>query len=108
MATLKRKDRSPYWHGIYKLANGKFRSRSTKTTKRREARRIVNEWEVEEQKIREGKSDQAREVREFIERYFADQHRKGWNRDDAIKAICKIQEIATGKELKEGGGWGDG
>ena len=21
MATLKRKDRSPYWHGIYKLAN---------------------------------------------------------------------------------------
>ena len=100
MATLKRKDRSPYWHGIYKLANGNFRSRSTKTTQKREARRIVNEWEVEEQKIREGKSDQAREVREFIERYFADQHRKGWNRDDAIKAICKIQEIATGKELK--------
>ena len=53
MATLKRKDRSPYWHGIYKLANGKFRSRSTKTTQKREARRIVNEWEVEEQKIRE-------------------------------------------------------
>ena len=52
MATLKRKDRSPYWHGIYKLANGKFRSRSTKTTQKREARRIVNEWEVEEQKIR--------------------------------------------------------
>ena len=51
MATLKRKDRSPYWHGIYKLANGKLRSRSTKTTKKREARRIVNEWELEEQKI---------------------------------------------------------
>ena len=46
MATLKRKDRSPYWHGIYKLANGKLRSRSTKTTKKREARRIVNEWEL--------------------------------------------------------------
>ena len=87
MATLKRKDRSPYWHRIYKLANGKFRSRSTKTTQKREARRIVNEWEVEEQKIREGKSEQAREVREFIECYFADEHRKGWNRDDAIKDI---------------------
>jgi len=87
MATLKRKDRSPYWHRIYKLANGKFRSRSTKTTQKREARRIVNEWEVEEQKIREGKSEQASEVREFIERYFADEHRKGWNRDDAIKDI---------------------
>ena len=90
MATLKRKDRSPYWHGIYKLANGKFRSRSTKTTQKREARRIVNEWEVEEQKIREGKSEQAREVREFIERYFADQHRKGWNNSTLASEWNKV------------------
>ena len=100
MATLKRKDRSPYWHGIYKLANGKLRSRSTKTTKKREARRIVNEWELEEQKIRNGKSDEAREIREFMERYVADQHRKGWSAEDAIKAIVKLQEIGSGKELK--------
>ena len=100
MATLKRKDRSPYWHGIYKRANGKLRSRSTKTTKKREARRIVNEWELEEQKIRNGKSDEAREIREFMERYVADQHRKGWSAEDAIKAIVKLQEIGSGKELK--------
>ena len=95
MATLKRKDRSPYWHGIYKLANGKLRSRSTKTTKNAKLVELLMN-EIRRTKIRNGKSDEARDPRIYgtLCRRSA---RKGWSAEDAIKAIVKLQEIGSGK-----------
>jgi integrase len=46
MASIHRKKRSPYWQGYWRDANGKPHYRSTKQTTRKEARRVVELWEL--------------------------------------------------------------
>ena len=45
MPALRKKPRSPYWFGCFTLPDGRRTQRSTKTTNRREALKIVSEWE---------------------------------------------------------------
>lgn len=45
MPALRRKPRSPFWFGCFTLPDGRRTQRSTKTGNRREAFRIVTEWE---------------------------------------------------------------
>jgi len=106
MATVYRKKKkgggfaSPYWFARYKLANGKYGWKKTGLTKKREAKHLANEWEVEQSKLSKGQSKRGEEVQEYLERFVAEQNRKGWNAEDGIKAVVKLHEIATGKDLK--------
>jgi integrase len=52
MASIHRKKRSPYWWGYWRDANGKPYCRSTKQTTRKEARRVVELWELAAKKRR--------------------------------------------------------
>jgi integrase len=52
MASIHRKKRSPYWWGYWRDANGKPHCRSTKQTTRKEARRVVELWELAAKKRR--------------------------------------------------------
>ena len=55
MATIyklnRKKDDSPYYYAKYKTANGDYAYKSTGLTKKREAKNLANEWEVEELKL---------------------------------------------------------
>ena len=99
MATLNEKTEVPTGMGYI---NSPMESSDPDLLKllRNATRRIVNEWELEEQKIRNGKSDEAREIREFMERYVADQHREGMERRRYNGYQFLTQEIGSGKELK--------
>ncbi len=51
MATVYRKKKKgggfyPHWTAKYKLANGKYGWKKTSSTKKREAQRLAQEWEV--------------------------------------------------------------
>lgn len=45
MPALRKKPRSPFWFGCFTLPDGRRTQRSTKTSNRREAQKIVSEWE---------------------------------------------------------------
>jgi integrase len=45
MPAIRKKSRSPYWFGCFTLPDGRRTQRSTRTANRREALKIVSEWE---------------------------------------------------------------
>jgi integrase len=54
MASLRRLDNSPYWVACFTLPDGRRTNRSTKTSDRRLANRLADEWQTAAAKAREG------------------------------------------------------
>ena len=67
MATIYRPKRNgkfhgSFWYAKYKLADGKFKYRSTGLTEKRKAQRLANDWEQEHLKVREEETDRHAEA----------------------------------------------
>ncbi|MEX0641661.1 MAG: tyrosine-type recombinase/integrase, partial [Pirellulales bacterium] len=57
MASVCKREGSKYYYGTFKAADGKYRTRSCRTTDKRVAQRIAQRWEIEAADIREGRVD---------------------------------------------------
>src|ERR1035437_6485481 len=77
MASIRKKDRSPFWYACFMLPNGIRTQRSTGATDRRKAQRIAAEFELTSREASEGR---------FIE-------------SRARKAIADIYALGCGEEL---------
>src|SRR5882762_328298 len=60
MASLRKKDRSPFWFACFTLPDGNRTQRSTGATDRRKAQRIANEFEDAAQTAGAGRFSEAR------------------------------------------------
>ena len=108
MATIyklnRKKDDSPYYYAKYKTANGDYAYKSTGLTKKREAKNLANEWEVEELKLAKKESKRrsasAEEQREIVNKLIAEQNKQGWKPHITIKAIKKIHSLCAKEDLE--------
>ena len=108
MATIyklnRKKDDSPYYYAKYKTANGEYAYKSTGLTKKREAKNLANEWEVEELKLAKKESKRrsasAEEQREIVNKLIAEQNKQGWKPHITIKAIKKIHSLCAKEDLE--------
>jgi integrase len=60
MASIHRKEKSPYWYCAFYLPDGRRTLRSTGTSKKRKAKEICNEWERAAREAKEGRLTEAR------------------------------------------------
>jgi len=60
MASIHRKEKSPYWFCAFYLPDGRRTLRSTGTSDRRKARDICNVWERASRDAKEGRLTEAR------------------------------------------------
>ena len=73
MASIHRKENSPYWHCAFYLPDGRRTMRSTGTSKRRKAQEICTEYERTAREGREGRLTEAR-ARDTISTIFQIAH----------------------------------
>jgi integrase len=75
MASLRKKEKSPFWFACFTLPDGTRTQRSTGTTKRREAERIANEFEDASHEASAGRLTEAR-ARKVIADIYAISNRE--------------------------------
>ena len=90
--------KSPYWFARFKLANGKLKYKSTGLTKRREAQRLANEWEVDQFKLREEQIEQNGELLSYLQQAYSEMNKGRFNLDRYNHYLSMGFETAEGKE----------
>jgi hypothetical protein len=91
---------SPYYYAVYRSADGKRKSKSTGLKKRREAKRLADEWEQEQLKLRKKNSDRNRDLTETLANAFTEMNKGIFNLDKFNAYLAKGYEIVIGKEAK--------
>jgi integrase len=98
MASLRRKDRSPFWFACFTLPDGTRTQRSTGTTDRRTAQRIANEFEDAASHAADGRFIESR-ARKTIAHIFSLANRENL---PSTSAADFLDAWLTRKELEAG------
>ena len=91
---------SPYYYAIYQSADGKRISKSTGLKKKREAKRLADEWEQEQLKLRKKNSNRNRDLSDTLASAFTEMNKGAFNLDKFNAYLAKGYEIVIGKEAK--------
>ena len=90
--------KSPYYYAKWKLANGKYAHKTTGLTKKRQAKRLAEEWEHEEIKLRKKQSQSNAELADTLASAFTKLNKDNFTLDDFNEFLAKGYEISKGEE----------
>ena len=103
MASLRKKDRSPFWFACFTLSDGRRTQRSTGTTNKKKAQRIANKYEDAANEAAEGRFIESRARRTIAEIYALGNQDALPN--STIKAYCdswlKRKELEANERTHE-------
>jgi integrase len=103
MASVRKKDRSPFWFACFTMSDGSRTQRSTGTTDRKKAMRIAHEFEDAAREAAEGRFIESR-ARKVISDIFslANRHKlPGSTTAEYLDAWVKRKEIEAGPRTHE-------